>query len=181
MTATAPLADVARALLAGVPDPEVPVVSVVDLGIVREVEVSADGQAVRVDITPTYSGCPAMRTIEDDIVTALHERFPRVAVRTVLSPPWTTDWMTDAARQRLADAGIAPPHRPQLAEGRRLLPLSVSAPAAGAPTGPAGRPAACPRCGSTALELISEFGSTACKALYRCTSCAEPFDYFKAH
>jgi ring-1,2-phenylacetyl-CoA epoxidase subunit PaaD len=178
VTATATLEEVARALLAGVADPEVPVVSIVDLGIVRGVAVSEDGEEARVDVTPTYSGCPAMRVIEDDIVTALHARFPRVVVRTVLAPPWTTDWMTETARQRLADAGIAPPHRPALAAGRRLLPLSVSP---GAPIGPGGRPAACPQCGSTTVELISEFGSTACKALYRCGSCAEPFDYFKAH
>jgi ring-1,2-phenylacetyl-CoA epoxidase subunit PaaD len=117
-----------------------------------------------------------MRTIEDDVVAALHARFPRVTVRTVLSPPWTTDWMTERARQRLADAGIAPPHRPALAEGRRLLPLSVTG-----GESPAGRPRSCPRCGSSDVELTSEFGSTACKAMYRCRACAEPFDYFKAH
>jgi ring-1,2-phenylacetyl-CoA epoxidase subunit PaaD len=163
-------------LLADVPDPEVPVVSVVDLGIVRDVAVDDDARGVRVDITPTYSGCPAMQAITDDVTARLRERFDRVEVRTVLSPPWTTDWMTEDARRRLADFGIAPPHRPGLAEGRRLLPLSVTG-----GESPAGRPRSCPRCGSSDVELTSEFGSTACKAMYRCRACAEPFDYFKAH
>jgi len=163
-------------LLADVPDPEVPVVSVVDLGIVRDVTVDADARGVRVDITPTYSGCPAMQVIIDDVAARLRERFERVDVRVVLSPPWTTDWMTEAARQRLAAFGIAPPRRADLAAGRRLLPLSVTGDGA-----PAGRPEACPRCGSGDVELVSQFGSTACKAMYRCRGCAEPFDYFKAH
>lgn len=178
MTSTGTAVELARELLAGIPDPEVPVLSIVDLGIVRAVEVSEDGGSVRVDITPTYSGCPAMRVIEDDVVATLRTRFDDVAVRTVLSPAWTTDWLSDDARSRLAAHGIAPPNRHALAEGRRLLPLSVvggAAPAVG------GRPAGCPRCGSADLEVVSEFGSTACKALYRCRTCAEPFDYFKAH
>lgn len=163
-------------LLADVPDPEVPVVSVVDLGIVRDVTVDSEARAVRVDITPTYSGCPAMRVITDDVAARLAERFEKVDVRVVLSPPWTTDWMTDDARRRLAEFGIAPPHRPGLAEGRRLLPLSVTGGDA-----VTGRPDACPRCASPDVELVSQFGSTACKAMYRCRACAEPFDYFKAH
>jgi ring-1,2-phenylacetyl-CoA epoxidase subunit PaaD len=146
-------------LLAQVPDPELPTVSVVDLGIARDVEY-ADGRLV-VTITPTYSGCPAMREIETDVHARLSERFGEVEVRTVLSPPWTTDWITDEGRRKLAGAGIAPP-------GARMLPLLVH-----------GRPAACPHCGSTAVEELAGFGSTACKALWRCTSCREPFEYVK--
>jgi ring-1,2-phenylacetyl-CoA epoxidase subunit PaaD len=148
-------------LLAQVPDPELPTVSVVDLGIARDVEY-ADGRLV-VTITPTYSGCPAMREIEDDVRTILTQRFDEVEVRTVLSPPWTTDWITEDGRRKLAGAGIAPP-------GARMLPLLVE-----------GRPAACPHCGSAAVEELAAFGSTACKAMWRCTSCREPFDYVKAH
>jgi len=148
-------------LLALVPDPELPTVSVVDLGIAREVQY-ADGRLI-VTITPTYSGCPAMREIEADVRARLSERFDDVEVRTVLSPPWTTDWITPEGRAKLAGSGIAPP-------GARLLPLVVE-----------GRPEACPHCGSSAVEELAGFGSTACKALWRCTSCREPFDYVKAH
>lgn len=151
----------AWALLAQVPDPELPAVSVVDLGIARDVEY-ADGRLV-VTITPTYSGCPAMREIEEDVRTLLAQRFDDVEVRTVLSPPWTTDWITADGRRKLADAGIAPP-------GARMLPLLMQ-----------GRPDACPHCGSADVEELAGFGSTACKALWRCTSCREPFDYVKAH
>lgn len=150
-------------LLGQVPDPELPTVSVVDLGIARDVQY-ADGRLV-VTITPTYSGCPAMREITRDVAVRLAERFDDVEVRTVLSPPWTTDWITEDGRRKLAASGIAPP-------GARLLPLLA---------GDSGRPAACPHCGSVDLEEISGFGSTACKALWRCTACREPFDYVKAH
>lgn len=153
--------ELAWALLAQVPDPELPTVSVVDLGIAREVEY-ADGRLV-VTITPTYSGCPAMREIEADVRERLSERFADVEVRTVLAPPWTTDWITDEGRRKLAGCGIAPP-------GMRMLPLLAH-----------GRPAACPHCGSASVEELAPFGSTACKALWRCTSCREPFDYVKAH
>ena len=152
-------------LLALVPDPELPTVSVVDLGIARAVDVTGD--AVVVTITPTYSGCPAMREIEDDVRARLSEWFGDVEVRTVLSPPWTTDWITEDGRRKLAGSGIAPP-------GARLLPLLGS-------DRPEGRPAACPHCGSIDVEELAGFGSTACKALWRCTSCREPFDYVKAH
>lgn len=151
----------AWALLAQVPDPELPAVSVVDLGIARDVQFD-DGRLV-VTITPTYSGCPAMREIEEDVRTLLAQRFDDVEVRTVLSPPWTTDWITEDGRRKLADAGIAPP-------GVRMLPLLMQ-----------GQPEACPHCGSSAVEELAGFGSTACKALWRCTSCREPFDYVKAH
>jgi ring-1,2-phenylacetyl-CoA epoxidase subunit PaaD len=153
--------ELAWSLLAEVPDPELPTVSVVDLGIARDVQY--DGARLVVTITPTYSGCPAMREIEHDVKARLSERFGDVEVRTVLSPPWTTDWITEDGRRKLADSGIAPP-------GARMLPLLVQ-----------GRPDGCPHCGSTAVEELAGFGSTACKALWRCLSCREPFDYVKAH
>jgi ring-1,2-phenylacetyl-CoA epoxidase subunit PaaD len=161
-------------VLETVPDPEIPVVSVVDLGIARAVEVDSSGQQVTVMITPTYSGCPAMRMIEDDIRTALGAEFARVEVRTVLGPAWTTDWMSEQGRAALRAYGVAPPETPVAPAvapaGRRSLPVLGT-----------GRPAACPHCGATTTERVSEFGSTACKALYRCLSCREPFDYFKCH
>jgi ring-1,2-phenylacetyl-CoA epoxidase subunit PaaD len=161
VTSMATEVELAWELLAQVPDPELPTVSVVDLGIAREVEY-ADGRLM-VTITPTYSGCPAMREIEHDVAARLSERFDSVEVRTVLSPPWTTDWITPDGRRKLAASGIAPP-------GVRMLPLLVQ-----------GRPEVCPHCGSVAVEELAGFGSTACKALWRCTSCREPFDYVKAH
>ena len=159
---------VARAweVLHQVPDPEVPVISVVDLGIVRDVAVAADG-AVEVTITPTYSGCPAMFEIEKDVREALLAAgAAQVAVRTVLSPAWTTDWIGPEAREKLRAYGIAPPGR---AEPSGLIALARARP-----------PVPCPWCGSTATELRSEFGSTACKAIHVCTSCRQPFDEFKA-
>ena len=161
VTAVQDAVAVAWDLLAQVPDPELPTVSVVDLGIARAVDVH--GESVVVTITPTYSGCPAMREIEHDVKARLAARFTDVEVRTVLSPAWTTDWVTDEGRRKLAASGIAPP-------GARMLPLLVE-----------GRPDACPHCGSAAVEELAGFGSTACKALWRCTSCREPFDYLKAH
>jgi ring-1,2-phenylacetyl-CoA epoxidase subunit PaaD len=153
--------ELAWELLAEVPDPELPTVSVVDLGIAREV--AYDGEHLVVTITPTYSGCPAMREIEQDVTARLATRFADVEVRTVLSPPWTTDWITEEGRRKLVGSGIAPP-------GARMLPLLTH-----------GRPEACPHCGSGAVEELAGFGSTACKALWRCASCREPFDYVKAH
>jgi ring-1,2-phenylacetyl-CoA epoxidase subunit PaaD len=150
-------------VLAGVPDPEIPVVSVVDLGIVRAVDESADSRAVTVTLTPTYSGCPATEVIARDVRAALEAAYDVVDVRTQLSPAWTTDWMTDVAREKLRGFGIAPP-------GRVLLPLVG-----------VGRPESCPHCGSVDVEELAGFGSTPCKALWRCTSCREPFDYFKKH
>jgi ring-1,2-phenylacetyl-CoA epoxidase subunit PaaD len=153
-------------VLAGVADPEIPVVSVVDLGIVREVR--ADGDSVEVTVTPTYSGCPATQVIEASIRRALADAGFYATVRTSLAPAWTTDWLTAAGREKLARFGIAPP--------------GARAPDAPAPVrfvrSPAG-PVACPRCGATDTERLAEFGSTACKALYRCHECREPFDYFK--
>ena len=152
--------------IATVPDPEVPVISVVELGIVRQVEVTDEG-VVTVTITPTYSGCPAMFEIESDIRTALMAAgASRVEVRSVLSPAWTTDWIGPEAREKLRAYGIAPPGR---AEQGGLITLTR-----------ARQPVPCPWCGSKETELRSEFGSTACKAIHVCRSCRQPFDEFKA-
>ena len=149
-------ADTARSALAAVTDPEIPVLTIDDLGIIRAVE--TDGTSVTVTITPTYSGCPAMDVIRTDIIAALEaEGFDEVDVRTVYAPAWTTDWMTESGKRKLEEFGIAPPH----------------------PVGAVDRPPVlCPRCRHTA-RLVSEFGSTACKALMVCEGCGEPFDYFK--
>jgi ring-1,2-phenylacetyl-CoA epoxidase subunit PaaD len=144
-------------------DPEIPVLTIADLGVLREVKVS-DGN-VEVAITPTYSGCPAMNMIALEIELALErEGFAKPKVRTVLSPAWTTDWMSEDGRRKLKDYGIAPP---QAASSRRAL-FGV-------------QEVACPQCSSDDTELLSEFGSTSCKALWRCRACREPFDYFKCH
>ncbi len=146
-------------------DPEVPVISVVELGIVRDVAIQQE--AVTITITPTYSGCPAMREIEADIRTALLERGVRdVNVKLVLSPAWTTDWIGPDAREKLRAYGIAPPGR---AEPQGLITLTR-----------ARVPVVCPFCGSSDTRLQSEFGSTACKAIHVCNSCRQPFDEFKA-
>jgi ring-1,2-phenylacetyl-CoA epoxidase subunit PaaD len=146
-------------------DPEVPVISVVELGIVRDVAIQND--AVTITITPTYSGCPAMREIEADIRTALLDRGVRdVNVKLVLSPAWTTDWIGPEAREKLRAYGIAPPGR---AEPQGLITLTR-----------ARVPVPCPFCGSSDTRLQSEFGSTACKAIHVCNSCRQPFDEFKA-
>lgn len=162
--------------LAGVPDPEVPALSVVDLGIVRDVTWSwGDAEAaLDVTITPTYTGCPATAVIGRDIVRAMHERGVRdVRLHTQLDPPWTTDWLTASARDKLRAYGIAPPVGTTSDDaykvGLNFLRDAVS------------RLVACPRCGSVDTARTSEFGSTPCKALYRCNACAEPFDYFKCH
>jgi len=153
-------------ILDAVPDPEVPVISVVELGIVRDATQRADG-TVEVTITPTYSGCPAMFEIEKDIRTALTAAgASQVEVRTVLSPAWTTDWIPESAREKLRKYGIAPPGP---ADDGGLVTL-VRAKA----------PVPCPWCGSTKTALKSEFGSTACKAIHVCNECRQPFDEFKA-
>lgn len=153
-------------VLATVTDPEIPVLSVLDLGIVKAVQTNTEGQ-LEITITPTYSGCPAMNVIEWNILAAVRELgFPDAQVRTVLQPAWTTDMMTEEGRQKLLAYGIAPPH--QSARTERLLFESPASPA-------------CPQCRSENTELISEFGSTACKSLYRCKDCLEPFDYFRCH
>ena len=149
-------------LLAEVPDPEIPVLSIVDLGIVRHVRRAAG--RLHVGITPTYSGCPATEVIRVAVRGALDRGgFPDAVLEEVLSPPWTSDWLTTAGRRKLKDFGIAPPEQ-ALSTPRQLWQ---------APLVP------CPRCSSRATERISEFGSTACKSHYRCSACGEPFDYFK--
>ncbi len=137
-------------------DPEIPVLTIVDIGILRDVHL--EGERVIVTITPTYSGCPAMDMIRDEVTAALDRAgFADTEVRLVYSPPWTTDWMTEGGKRRLLEYGISPPH-----------PASVSRGAV-----------VCPRCRSESTSTVSEFGSTACKALMVCDSCGEPFDYFK--
>lgn len=153
-------------ILENVSDPEMPVLSVLDLGIVRDVYLQDDG-LIEVIITPTYSGCPAMSVIATNIkFELLAHGFPKVKVTEILSPAWTTDWMTESGKQKLKDYGIAPPQTQARLD--KLLfqdhPLVF-----------------CPQCGSNNTELLSEFGSTACKSLMRCKDCLEPFDYFKCH
>ncbi|WP_370255152.1 1,2-phenylacetyl-CoA epoxidase subunit PaaD [Nioella sp.] len=139
--------------LDAVPDPEIPVISLVDLGIVRAVD--WQGETLVVTLTPTYSGCPATSVIEMDVETALRGHgIDKLELRRQISPAWTTDWLTEKGRAKLEDYGIAPPQ-------------------------PAGGPNRCPQCHSTNLERISQFGSTPCKATWRCRDCLEPFDYFK--
>ena len=155
------------AILDEVMDPEVPALSVVELGIVRDVVVN--GAAVKVTITPTYSGCPAMRVIEEDITAALEARgLSPVRLETVYSPAWTTEWLSAEAKQKLSAYGIAPPGR-VVAES--LVTLTRA---------PAAERVVCPYCGSTDTELRSEFGSTACKAIAYCRGCEQPFELFKA-
>jgi ring-1,2-phenylacetyl-CoA epoxidase subunit PaaD len=162
MVDTASLRERALAALDAVVDPEIPVLTIADLGILRDVA-ERDG-TVEITITPTYSGCPAMNVIALDIETALARAGIEARIRTQLSPAWTTDWLSDAARAKLAAFGIAPPAH--LASRRALFGET--------------RPT-CPRCGSADTEQISEFGSTPCKSLHRCRACREPFDAFKCH
>lgn len=152
-------------IAAAVADPEVPVLTIEDLGVLRAVE--SDGARVRVDITPTYSGCPAMDTIRDDVILALTAAgFGEVEVRLVLAPAWTTDWMSDGGKRKLERYGVAPPTgRAAVHDGPIPLTLSVR----------------CPRCGSLDTREVSRFGSTSCKALFECRACLEPFDHFKVH
>jgi ring-1,2-phenylacetyl-CoA epoxidase subunit PaaD len=153
-------------ILQTVPDPEVPVISVVELGVVRDVTIAND--RVTVTMTPTYSGCPALKEMEADIITALRAAgVAQVEVRTVLSPAWTTDWIGAEAREKLRAYGIAPPGKADVGGG--LVTLTRARPAV-----------TCPFCGSNDTRLQSEFGSTACKAIHVCQSCRQPFDEFKA-
>ena len=158
----------ARAVASTVTDPELPMLTLADLGVLRDVAVDAAGR-VEVAITPTYSGCPAMATMRDDLVRRLtDEGFDAVTVRVELDPAWTTDWITERGRAALRDAGISAPGPAPRHDGPVALDL-----------GPVRRAVACPRCGSSEVELTSEFGSTSCKALYRCRACLEPFDHVK--
>jgi len=157
----------AYAVAAEVTDPEMPMLTLEDLGVLRSVE-EHDG-LVEVAITPTYSGCPAMATMRDDLVHRLRDAgFADVRVRVELTPAWSSDWITERGRAALVDHGISPPGSAPRSEGPIALTLS-----------PTRRAIGCPRCGSSAVELTSEFGATACKALYRCTGCGEPFEHVK--
>ena len=152
-------------LLESVTDPEIPVLTVVDMGVVREVR--TEGEGVEVVITPTYSGCPAMNTIEMEIRATLEQAVcGPVKVTTVLSPAWTTQWLSEEGRRKLKEYGIAPPVEGSVDKTQLFAPDKV---------------VPCPRCGSEQTKMISQFGSTACKALYQCEECLEPFDYFKCH
>ncbi len=165
-----------RDVLAEVTDPEIPVITIADLGVLREVAV--DGAAVTVTLTPTYSGCPAMEEIRADVRSALASHgWDDVTVRTVLSPAWTTDDMSEQGRRRLLEAGIAPP-RPR---GPGPVPLQLGARPLGPPSPPRPLSPSCPQCGAADTEQLSRFGSTSCKALWRCRSCREPFDHFREH
>jgi ring-1,2-phenylacetyl-CoA epoxidase subunit PaaD len=156
-------AEQVREVLAQVTDPEIPVLTIADLGVLRDVVV--DGGRIVVTVTPTYSGCPAMDEIRADVLAVLAAHGWRDAeVRTVLAPAWTTDWMTEDGRRKLQEYGIAPPGR---TDGPVLVQL---------------RPrVGCPQCGSSDTEEVTRFGSTSCKSMWRCRSCREPFDHFKAH
>ncbi len=160
VTATVTVDEV-RAWLDRVPDPEIPVLSITDLGIVRDVHVS---ERVVVGLSPTYTGCPATEVIEQSVLRELRRHgIDDVVIERRLSPPWTTDWITARGRERLLRYGIAPP---AVATGKHALLAGD-------------RPAACPRCAGTDTDRVSEFGSTPCKAAYRCRDCLEPFEYFK--
>lgn len=153
-----------------VPDPEIPVISLTDLGIIRDVD--WDGDTLVVAVTPTYSGCPATTVINLDIETALRSHgIEKLRLERRLSPPWTTDWISEAGREKLRAYGIAPPIDGTAADGRLMARASRLA--------GSNLAVACPRCGSTRTEKVSQFGSTPCKANYRCSDCLEPFDYFK--
>jgi ring-1,2-phenylacetyl-CoA epoxidase subunit PaaD len=161
------LADVAREVAGRVVDPEMPMLTLTDLGVLRDVQ--ADDGRVTVWITPTYSGCPAMATMRDDLVHALQDAgFAEVDVRVRLEPPWSSDWISERGRAALARHGLSAPGPAPRRDGP--VPLTLLRPV---------RKLACPRCGSGAVELTSEFGPTACTALYRCTSCREPFEHVK--
>lgn len=152
----------AWSLIREIPDPEIPVLTLTDLGIVKDISWNED--VLEVTITPTYIGCPAMKVFEDDIVAKLRDNgFENVKVKTRLSPAWTTDWMTEEGRKKLKEYGIAPPvgsaDKAELQMEKKNIP--------------------CPRCGSDNTRMISQFGSTPCKSLHQCFDCLEPFDYFK--
>lgn len=151
-------------LLSEIPDPEIPVITIVELGVIREIK-ATDSKTIEVVITPTYSGCPAMKQMEDDVRKKLEDNgFEFIKITTTYSPPWTTDWLSDEAKLKLQNYGIAPPE--ESTTDKSFLtnkPKNVT----------------CPRCKSKNTNMISQFGSTACKALYQCKDCLEAFDYFK--
>ncbi|MPY78456.1 MAG: phenylacetate-CoA oxygenase subunit PaaJ [Actinophytocola sp.] len=168
VTATATTTD-ARTVAETVTDPELPMLTLADLGVLRDVSEEDDGRVI-VTITPTYTGCPAMDTMRDDLVHALRDAgYDEVEVRTVLHPPWSSDWITDDGKRKLADAGIAPPSTaPHTTSGP--IPLTLSAPV---------HVVRCPHCGAADTEETSRFSATACKSLRRCRICAEPFEHVK--
>jgi ring-1,2-phenylacetyl-CoA epoxidase subunit PaaD len=155
-----------RSVLDTVMDPEVPALSIIDLGVVRDIKINDD--EVEITITPTYTGCPAMDVISMNIRLALISRgFKNIQVKQILSPAWTTDWMSEEGKRKLKEYGIAPPNpKQQVCDEQLFAPHEA---------------VQCPRCDSYHTHRISEFGSTACKALYQCDDCKEPFDYFKCH
>ncbi|MDG9690050.1 1,2-phenylacetyl-CoA epoxidase subunit PaaD [Streptomyces mutabilis] len=161
----------ARHIAEQVPDPELPMLTLADLGVLRDVEVTGDGTVVA-RLTPTYSGCPAMAEMRADVAARLREAgYASVEIRTVLDPPWTTDWITESGRRKLAEHGIAPPGAaPRGPVPRGPVPLVLS---------PARPAVPCPRCGSRDTEETSRFAATSCKALWRCRDCREPFEYVK--
>lgn len=149
-------------IISEVKDPEIPVLSISDLGILRKIEFTGD--KISIQITPTYSGCPAMETIQEDIrIELANHGLVHVEIKQVLSPAWTSDWMSETGKQKLISYGIAAPRSPACVHNGD------------------DQPETCPHCHSINIEMISRFGSTACKALYRCLDCREPFDYFKCH
>lgn len=150
-------------ILSEIPDPEIPVINIKELGVLRDVIVNEHD--IEVFITPTYSGCPAMKQIENDIVFSMKKNgIENTKVKIVYHPAWTTDWITDEAKEKLRKYGIAPPEKTSIDKDALLRKKKV-----------------CPHCGSENTEMVSQFGSTACKALYKCLNCKEPFDYFKCH
>jgi ring-1,2-phenylacetyl-CoA epoxidase subunit PaaD len=155
---------IVKQLIRGIPDPEIPVINIEELGLLRDVKLDAEGN-LEIIITPTYTGCPAMQAIETDIARLLNENnITGYKITTVLSPAWTTDWITQEAKEKLRDYGIAPPEK-TTASKKALLGEAPDV--------------KCPRCKSINTIMVSQFGSTACKALYKCNDCLEPFDYFK--
>ena len=154
-------------LLNNIPDPEVPAISIVELGVVRNVEF-LDSKKIEVTITPTYSGCPALKMMEEQIIETLHAKGFEVNIKTVFKPAWTTEWMSESTKEKLRHYGIAPPERLTF---EHLLPLGNNNL----------KPIHCPFCNSANTHLTSQFGSTACKALHYCDHCHQPFEYFKCH
>ena len=151
-------------LLEEIPDPEIPVLTIHDLGVVRKID--EINNEIIVTITPTYSGCPAMNQFEADIITTLNKQgYDKVSIVTTYDPPWTTDWLSEEAKKKLQDYGIAPPEQKTTDKNALLVDDRKSV--------------TCPQCKSTSSKMISQFGSTACKSLYQCNNCMEPFDYFK--
>ncbi|MGW4031561.1 1,2-phenylacetyl-CoA epoxidase subunit PaaD [Streptomyces sp. NPDC004838] len=162
--------DRARHAAEEITDPELPMLTLAELGVLRRVELGHDGGVIAT-ITPTYSGCPAMAEIRADVAGRLHAAgFAQVEVRTVLNPPWTTDWITDEGRRKLTEHGIAPPGAAPRRAGGGPVPLVLS---------PTRRPVTCPRCRSVDTRETSRFSATSCRALWRCRACLEPFEYFK--